>query len=241
VAGGLGAAEGGADQENAGTPMRGPIGAACAVPALVGRPFGAVSAVPAPPVTLFGAICGELLPVGIHDVTGHDVAGRRDACCAGGVQQLTSVLNELALKCGMHAKVVDARVRAALAAMRAKGVAGADVGNLRCGLSRSAFRLVRRKPLLKRMHWFIERICVQHGLSCAALDAAYNLHRADPVVRAAVQGLRGLAGSGAPLASPAACLAAPPPQFIKPPPHNGPVRCSVGPGGLAPAAAALAV
>jgi len=199
------------------------------LPATVRWPCSAVltvSAVPTPPATLFGAICAEFYPVSERN------GAWRAARCTGQVRLLTSLLNEMALECALHTRVIDAKIYVALADMRARGVDGASA-SLRCGLSRSAFRLVRRRPLLQQIRRCIERICAEHGVLSTALDAAYKLHWADPVVWGAVQGLRRLVGSGVPLGhgaeSQPALLTGPPPPLAKSPPHSKPARCPAGP------------
>jgi hypothetical protein len=114
---------------------------------------------------------------------------------AVGRELLLVMLNELALHAVLQARWVDKRVREALAKMHAEGVPGTDVTRLQCGLSRSPFRLVRRKPLLSWMRWYLQELSAEHGVLPSAVDDALFTHRADPVVRAAIQGLRGLVGS----------------------------------------------
>ena len=111
-------------------------------------------------------------------------------------EMLVAMLNDLALNTGLQAALIDRKVRDTLAAMHEQGIAGTNVSHLRCGLSRSTFRLVRRKPLIAWLRWYVVCLSMENGVLPSALDEAYDLHRSDPVVRAAVQGMRTMIGSG---------------------------------------------
>jgi hypothetical protein len=153
------------------------------------------------PVTLLEAISSDVYPSYREVVPACTVRGgvafAAHAPLTVSLDLLLAMLNDLALHAGLQARVVDKKVRVALAKMHADGVPGADVASLRCGLSHSTFRMVRRKPLLAWMRWYLQGMSAAHGLLPSAVDAAFFAHRADPVVRSAVQGLRGLVGSRA--------------------------------------------
>mmetsp|Transcript_40075 Transcript_40075/g.118947 ORF Transcript_40075/g.118947 Transcript_40075/m.118947 type:complete len:181 (-) Transcript_40075:274-816(-) len=99
---------------------------------------------------------------------------------------LISLLNTLAMHAAQHADNIDSRMAAVLAeTYAAAGASGPP-------LSSAALRSVRSRSLLRWMGWCVPHLCAERGISLAALDASFNLHQREPVVKAAVQGLRAL-------------------------------------------------
>lgn len=203
VAGGLGGPTGSEGSKENSVPQKRPGCASVAIgmPVPIGQP-----------ITLLEAISNDVYPSYREAVTACALRGgvthvAHTAPSAllvppGGTvshELLLTMLNDLALHAGLQARLVDKRVREALAKMHADGVPGTDVTGLRCGLSHSTFRPVRRKPLLAWMRWYVQGLSAEHGVLPSAVDAAFFAHRADPIVRSAIQGLRGLVGSPAAL------------------------------------------